>query len=636
MAQASAADGIKPFPPVFDVSSAANLHHVATTHVSLDCALDFDTQTCAGSVTLSLTRHDLWAASVVLDVQEIKVIKCRFEGQASDAAFEIKPFSPFGQALHVTLPPTADNELKLTIQFEGGETAGVCWLTPEQTAGKKMPFVYTQGQACLNRSWFPCQDTPALKVTYDATVRAKPGFQVVMSGLPDVPGKSDAKTGEVGAVEVDGQQWNEFKYRQPVPIPVYLVALAAGDLACAEIGPRSHVWAEPSVLPAATREFSEVTEKYLETAESLFGPYVWGRYDLLVMPPSFPYGGMENPNLTFVTPTLLAGDRSLTDTIMHEISHSWFGNLVTNATWNDFWLNEGFTTYAQRRICALATSPEHACLEAMSGIKLLHNDIATEPPMLTKLHIPLEPGTDPDDTYCYTPYEKGFCFLSYLASKVGVPEFDAFLKAYVVQFSNKCITHQQALDFFFEKFPEQRATLPFEPGFTFQEWLHTAGAPPFEPDFSAAEPLYRPAQALADQWIAADPAVTSAPAPEDWRTYQFVFFLDKLLDAEPLPLERMDQLDAAFKFSESKNCELRFRWSKLIVKASNEARFDVVKQFLVDQGKQKFTIPLYQSMAKMSAATKKLAEDVFAATTTALNVAVRARVQRILAPEASE
>ncbi|KAF4018749.1 hypothetical protein G4228_009958 [Cervus hanglu yarkandensis] len=352
------------------------------------------------------------------------------------------PFSHYGQALCVRFPqPCAAGErLQVRITYRVGEGPGVCWLAPEQTAGKKKPFVYTQGQAVLNRAFFPCFDTPAVKCRYSALLEVPDGFTAVMSA---------------DAWEERGP--NKFFFRMSQPIPSYLIALAIGDLVSAEVGPRSRVWAEPCLINAAKEEYNGVIEEFLATGEKLFGPYVWGRYDVLFMPPSFPFGGMENPCLTFVTPCLLAGDRSLADVIIHEIAHSWFGNLVTNANWGEFWLNEGFTMYAQRRISSVLFGPAYTCLEAATGRALLrqHMDITGEDHPLNKLRVRIEPGVDPDDTYNETPYEKGFCFISYLAHLVGdQDQFDDFLKAYVDEFKFQSILADDFLDFFLDYFPE--------------------------------------------------------------------------------------------------------------------------------------------------------------------------------------
>lgn len=416
-----------------DVASASNFRDFEILHLHLDLRAEFGppgpgpgSRVLHGTATLSLRCLVAEGASELrLDSHPCLEVTAAAlqrepagaeEQPAEPVPFHTRPFSHYGQALCVAFPQPcrASERLRLRLTFRVGEGPGVCWLTPEQTAGKEKPFVYTQGQAVLNRAFFPCFDTPAVKYTYSALVEVPDGFTAVMS----------ANTWE-------NRGPNKFFFEMSHPIPSYLIALAIGDLVSAEVGPRSRVWAEPCLIAAAKKEYDGVIEEFLATGEKLFGPYVWGRYDVLFMPPSFPFGGMENPCLTFVTPCLLAGDGSLADVIIHEVSHSWFGNLVTNANWGEFWLNEGFTMYAQRRISTILFGAAYTCLEAATGRALLrqHMDLTGEEHPLNKLRVKIEPGVDPDDTYNETPYEKGFCFVSYLAHLAGdQDQFDKFLQ----------------------------------------------------------------------------------------------------------------------------------------------------------------------------------------------------------------
>ncbi|EMP41007.1 Aminopeptidase B [Chelonia mydas] len=500
----------------------------------------------------------------------------------------------------------------------------VCWLTPEQTAGKQKPYMYTQGQAVLNRSFFPGFDTPSVKSTYSATIKVPEGFTAVMSATTWEKQEKD----------------NTFTFKMSQPIPSYLIALAVGDIVSAEVGPRSHVWAEPCLIEAAKKEYDGVIEEFLAVGEKLFGPYVWDRYDVLFMPPSFPFGGMENPCITFVTPCLLAGDRSLVDVIIHEISHSWFGNLVTNANWGEFWLNEGFTMYAQRRISTIVYGAAYTCLEAATGRALLrqHMDNTGEDHPLNKLRVKIEPGVDPDDTYNETPYEKGYCFVSYLAHLVGdQSKFDAFLQAYVNQFKFQSIMADEALEFFLEYFPELKkkgvATIP---GFEFDRWLNTPGWPPYLPDLSPGETLMKPAEGLAELWAASSLNMEAIKAVDisAWKTYQLVFFLDKILQKSPLPDGTVAKLSETYpKISRAQNAELRLRWCQIVLKNNHEPEFGKVKEFLHSQGKQKYTLPLYRAMWSGSESARALAVETFSATASKLHVNVRNYVKKILASE---
>ncbi|KAM9147055.1 aminopeptidase B isoform 1-T1 [Pangshura tecta] len=571
-----------------------------------------------GAAELSLDSHPSLAVS--------RVGLAAPDRDARPLRFESRPFASYGSALHVFLPePLRAGEcLALDIAYSTGGGPGVCWLTPEQTAGKQKPYMYTQGQAVLNRSFFPCFDTPAVKSTYSATVKVPEGFTAVMSATTWEKQEKD----------------NTFIFKMSQPIPSYLIALAVGDIVSAEVGPRSRVWAEPCLIEAAKKEYDGVIEEFLVVGEKLFGPYVWGRYDILFMPPSFPFGGMENPCITFVTPCLLAGDRSLVDVIIHEISHSWFGNLVTNANWGEFWLNEGFTMYAQRRISTLVYGAAYTCLEAATGRALLrqHMDNTGEDHPLNKLRVKIEPGVNPDDTYNETPYEKGYCFVSYLAHLVGdQSKFDAFLQAYVNQFKFQSIMADSALEFFLEYFPELKkkgvATIP---GFEFDRWLNTPGWPPYLPDLSPGERLMKPAEELAELWAASSLNMEAIKAVDisAWKTYQLVFFLDKILQKSPLPDTSVAKLSEMYpKISKAQNAELRLRWCQIVLKNNHEPEFGKVKDFLHSQGKQKYTLPIYRAMWSGSESARALAVETFSATAPQLHVNVQSYVKKILASE---
>ncbi|XP_045715936.1 aminopeptidase B [Phyllostomus hastatus] len=616
-----------------DVASASNFRDFEVLHLHLDLRIEFASRALSGTATLDLRcLAPAGAAELRLDSHpclEVTAAALRRgpSGPDEPVSFRTQPFARYGCALCLCFPQPrpAGERFQVLLTYRVGEGPAVCWLAPEQTAGKEKPFVYTQGQAVLNRAFFPCFDTPAVKSTYSASVQVPDGFTAVMS----------ADTWETRGP-------NRFFFRMSRPIPCYLIALAVGDLASAEVGPRSRVWAEPCLLEAARQEYDGVVEEFLAVGEKLFGPYVWGRYDVLFMPPSFPFGGMENPCLTFVTPCLLAGDRSLVDVIIHEISHSWFGNLVTNANWSEFWLNEGFTMYAQRRISTVLFGPAYTCLEAAAGRALLrqHMDVSGEENPLNKLRVKIEPGVDPDDTYNETPYEKGFCFVSYLAHLVGDQDrFDAFLKAYVDEFKFQSILADDLLDFYLEYFPELRQRgVASTPGFEFDRWLDTPGWPPYLPDLSAGDTLMKPADELAQLWAAEelDMEAIGAVDVSAWKTYQLVHFLDKLVQKSPLPPGNVKTLGETYpKISGASNAELRLRWGQIVLKNDYREDFAKVKSFLQSQGKQKYTLPLYRAMVAGSPAARALAEETFTATTAQLHSNVVRYVQQILAPTGS-
>ncbi|XP_070532258.1 aminopeptidase B-like isoform X2 [Ptychodera flava] len=602
---------------VLDVATASNYKQFTVLHFHLDLDVRFESRSILSTNSLDVEILEP-CDHLILDVHEsLTIDKITKKPSGESLKFEVKDFTEYGKALHISLKCREGEKFQLEIKYTASDRGpGVCWLKPVQTAGRQLPYLFTQGWPTGNRSIFPCVDTPAVKSTYSATVKVPDGFTAVMS----------ANEWE------KGEQSNVFKFNMTVPIPAYLVAMAVGDLVSAEIGPRSRVWTEPSKLEAAKAEFEGVVEEFICTGEKLFGPYVWGRYDLLVMPPSFPFGGMENPCLTFVTPCVVVGDKSLTDVVMHEIAHSWFGNLVTNATWSDFWLNEGFTMYAQRRICTEveAFGEAYTCLEAATGQALLREqmDNSGEDHPLNRLRVVIEPGVDPDDTYNETPYEKGYCFCCFLQSQIGSYEkFDEFLKAYVERYKFKSIVAEDLFDFFFEYFPDFKDK---KDELNFEGWLHNAGWPSYVPDLSAGDSLTKPAEKLAAVWAGEDVEDSQNVSKDisNWKTYQVLHFLDKLLEKSELPMEDLSSFYP--DISHSKNAEIQLRWSKITLKNDHQPDFPQVKEFLESQGKQKYTVPVYQCMQKGSPAAQKLANEVFAATRDQLHVNVENRVAKIL------
>ncbi|KAG9260472.1 aminopeptidase B isoform X1 [Astyanax mexicanus] len=610
-----------------DVATSSSFRRFRIEHFHLDLQVDFDQRSLSGTESLRVRCARGSAAELLLDshpsLELHEVSFSRDERDWTAAQFHSRDFTSYGSTLVVQFPTawSSGDQFHLSIKYTAHQGPGVCWLDPEQTAGKLRPYVFTQGQAVLNRSFFPCFDTPAVNSTYTAAIKVPDGFTAVMSATKWEHRKAD----------------NTFLFSMEQPIPAYLVALAVGDLVSAEVGPRSRVWTEPCLLEAAKKEYDGVIEEFLLVGERLFGPYVWGRYDVLFMPPSFPFGGMENPCLTFVTPCLLAGDRSLADVIIHEICHSWFGNLVTNANWGDFWLNEGFTMYAQRRICKELYGEAYTCLEAATGRALLrqHMDNTGEDHPLNKLRVKIKPGVDPDDTYNETPYEKGFCFVSYLAHLTGDQKrFDAFLKAYVDRFKFRSVIAEDALEFFLEFFPDLKKNSVHKiEGLEFDSWLNVSGWPLYLPDLSAGQSLMKPADQLADLWGAdsVDIAAISKINTEAWKTYQTVYFLDKIIEKSPLPDGNTRMLEEQYPHMvKSNNAELRLRWAQIVAKNQHKPGYPHVRSFLSCQGKQKYTLPVYRALWSGTEEMKALATEIFSATSHQLHINVRNYVKKIM------
>jgi aminopeptidase N len=398
--------------------------------VSFDWAarVDFGSRTLDCGVALSFAEP--YAGSLDLDTRDLQILSV-VDGQypevlrQSKLEFRLHPAEPhLGQRLEISIPsPT--NRIKITYRTSPDASA-LQWLDPAQTSGGKQPFLFSQCQAIHARSIIPLQDTPRLRVTYKARILYPAHLVAVMAA---------ADRGRDNAPTLVAHQ-----FEMPQPIPPYLFAFAIGDLASRDLSPRCRVWAEPSVVEAAAWEFADV-EAMIGAAESLFGPYDWERFDILTMPPSFPYGGMENPRLTFLTPAVIAGDRSLVSVVAHELAHSWTGNLVTNANAEHFWLNEGFTMYAERRIVEALEGPDMAALQAALGRRELDESFErfAATPGMTRLRTHLA-GIDPDEGYSLIPYEKGYLFLCALEAAVGRETFSRWLKTYLDTFRFGAIT----------------------------------------------------------------------------------------------------------------------------------------------------------------------------------------------------
>ncbi len=409
------ANKAQPWPLPRDLHSFAQPEKARVSNVSLDLTPDFSAHKLRGIARLAIERREN-ADSIILDTRDLTIKSVR-DSRGNALGFKVGATQKLlGAPLAIALPPHGNT---IVIEYETSpEAAAVQWLAPEQTSGGKIPFLFTQGEAILTRSWVPTQDSPGIRQTYDATIHVPVGMRAVMSA--EHVGTEGGK---------DAQGLSTYRLRMDKRIPPYLIALAVGDLAFRPIGKNTGVYAEPAVVEKAASEFSEV-DQMIAAAEKLYGPYRWGRYDILVLPPSFPFGGMENPTLTFATPTVLAGDRSLVSLVAHELAHSWSGNLVTNATWNDFWLNEGFTVYLETRIMEELRGKPYADMLRVLGRQDLDDAVKEaggRKSPATQLHLDLS-GKDPDEATSNIAYEKGAAFLQTVESVVGRQRLDAFLR----------------------------------------------------------------------------------------------------------------------------------------------------------------------------------------------------------------
>ncbi|MBA3464870.1 MAG: M1 family metallopeptidase [Deltaproteobacteria bacterium] len=566
-----------PAPIKHDPHSHARPMRVAVTHLSLDLHVDFTPRMLTGTAKLQLARRDPSATEVVLDTDTLTIDKVTSCATGAPLAHRVAPpVKVLGRALSIALP--ADNCVAITYRTPP-EARALLWVEPAGTFGKQHPMLFTQSQAILARTWIPLQDTPGVRFTYDATVHVPPGQWALMSAE------------NPQAIAPDGV----FRFEMKQPIPSYLMALAVGDFAFRSIGPRTGVYAEPGMVDAAAAEFDEV-EAMMKAAEELYGPYRWGRYDMLVLPPSFPYGGMENPRLTFLTPTVIAGDRSLVGLIAHELAHSWSGNLVTNATWNDFWLNEGFTTYVERRLMEKLRGKEYADIDWALGIHDLRKALADHSPTDPKtfLALKLGPDAEPDEGLGSVAYEKGALLLRALELAFGREVFDAFLRRRFDRLAFQSTdTETFEADANAELFAKHAVNWKLAP------WLHEGGIPATQPEPTSKRVVE--IQAL---------ATSGTLPPAGWTTLEWVIYLRAI--PATVTAASLDSLDAAFKLT-SGNAEILMHWLPLLIRADVQRAEPAIRTYLSTVGRRRMVTPVYKALMAGNDRWKALARSTYAA-----------------------
>ena len=553
-----------------DYHSLSNPGEMKVTHLDLDLTADFDAKRLKGSVTLTFDKLAADASELVLDTRELDIQSVSANGES--LAFTLDKADPeLGAALRIQVPEGIN---QVTVSYQTSpQASGVQWLTPAQTAGKQHPFLFTQAQAVHARSFIPLQDSPQVRVTYTAKIKTPEELLAVMSASndPDTPR--------------DG----EYDFTMPQPIPSYLIALAIGDLQFKAMGERTGVYAEPALLDAAAEEFED-TESMLEVTEQTYGAYSWDRYDLLILPPSFPFGGMENPRLSFITPTVIAGDKSLVSLIAHELAHSWSGNTVTNATWRDLWLNEGFTTYLTYRIMEMVYGHDRYRKEAVLGYQDLTDDVAALPENDEILAIDLR-GRNPDDVFSNIPYEKGALFLRELEQKVGRAEFDKFLVDYFQHFAFKSITTDEFVAYLDKTLLADHADKLDKA--RIQEWIFTPGIPAGAPvPTSDAFELIDQARS---HFLAGEVPASSINT-QSWTVHEWLYFLNNMPEA--LTDAQLAALDGAFNLTQSSNNEIAHSWLMIAVNNNYEPAYERLYSYLVSIGRNKLVKPLYQALSK--------------------------------------
>lgn len=594
-------------PDARDVHSFAQPLSARVTHVDLDLVADFESRTLAGTAALDVDAAA--GNALTLDTRDLD-IESVHNAAGEALSWQLGEVDPvLGTALRVELG--AARRVVVRYRTRPG-AAALQWLLPAQTAGGTEPFLYSQGQAILNRTWIPTQDSPGIRQTWSARITAPAALTVVMSAQM------------LGAEAGPTPQQRTWKFRMDEPVAPYLIALAAGELGFRELGPRTGVYAEPSVLEAAATEFVDV-EKMVTATEELYGPYRWGRYDLLVLPPAFPFGGMENPRLTFLTPTVLAGDRSLVTLLAHELAHSWSGNLVTNATWSDFWLNEGFTVYIEGRIMERVFGVETATMQAALGWDSLQEEIkamggASAPD--TRLHIDLG-GRDPDEGLTDIPYEKGAAFLRSIEAAVGRERFDAWLRGY---FDRHAFQPQTTSGFL----ADLRANLvqgdaSLGQRLELQRWVNEPGLPE-----AAAAPH---SQAFVRIDAAADAFAAGRPLdadPATWSSAERVRFLNRL--PRKLSSARLAELSTCMSLDTQHNSEVRFAWLRLAIANRYQPAMPQLDEFLSSMGRRKFVLPLFQDLMEQGAWGRQMARSIYAKTRPTYHAVTVGSVDKVMSP----
>lgn len=554
--------------PINDPQSFSNPDAVRVTHLDLDLTVNFDAHVLSGQADVTVQR-DNPAAPLVLDTRALAIEqvegKTGADWQLLDFALgEEDPVK--GRALTIPLPADV-NQIRIHYRTSP-QASGLQWLDAAQTAGKQHPFLFTQSQAIHARSWVPLQDTPQVRFTYTATIHTDPELKAVMSAEND-------------PADHDGT----YTFIMPQAIPSYLMALGVGDLQFAAMSERTGVYAEPAILEAAAWEFAD-TEQMMKTVEQLYGPYRWGRYDLLILPPSFPFGGMENPRLSFITPTVIAGDRSLVSLIAHELAHSWSGNLVTNATWRDLWLNEGFTTYLTYRIMEAMYGPERAAMERVLGYQSLQDNLANLAPADTVLAIKLE-GRDPDAVFSDVPYEKGSLFLTWLEQQVGREAFDDFLRGYFAHFSFQSISTEQFLSYLQEHLLDEYDI----PMATIEAWVYEPGLPEQHP--VPQSDAFTKVAGVQQAWLTGETPAADIPTA-NWTTHEWLYFLNTL--PAQLSAAQLEELDNTFVLTQSGNAEIAHAWLLIAIHNHYQPAYDRLEDYLIRIGRRKLIVPLYVAL----------------------------------------
>ena len=566
-----------------DSHSYAKPNEANITHLSLDLTVDFNSKKLIGSAAYQF-KHQ--SDSIVLDANGLSIQRVTRDNQ--EVSFSLSEQDAIkGQALSIPLKPESKT---ITVYYETNENAkAVQWLDPAQTADKTHPFLFTQSQAILARTWIPIQDSPGIRFTYDATIKVPVGLMATMSAI------NDTTISETG----------EYSFTMNQPIPAYLMALTVGNYQFEAISNRAGIYAEPSMLAKSVAEFSQV-EEMIVAAEKLYGKYAWERYDIMVLPPSFPFGGMENPRLTFATPTIIAGDQSLVSLIAHELAHSWSGNLVTNSTWDDFWLNEGFTVYFERRIMEAIEGKSYADMLEVLGYQDLLDDIESIGASNKDTHLKLDlTNRDPDDGMTDIAYEKGYFLLRVIENFVGREKLDAFLTNYFNTYAFQVMDTEEFLTILCQELPTVET---YKEELQIDAWVYGPGLPSNCPIPHAAR--FDNVSTQLAKIEHGEPVANIVT--DNWSSHEWLYFLREVgsrVDNTRLP-QLVAELDDRFKLTESGNCELLAAWFQLTIKTNYEPAKEALETFLTTVGRRKFLTPTYEALIKANP-SKRWAREIY-------------------------